>query len=80
VDDTRRPPRARDLLHSCSLVKVLVRWEENYQHDSPIGMKVTAGMPTTSGPSATTGMTAIAGTPTKARMLTIAGTPGIVET
>ncbi len=84
VEDTRRPPRATDLLRGCSLVKVIVRWEENHQYYSPIGMKVTAGMPATSGPSATTGMIAIAGmpatagTPTKARMLTIAGMPEMV--
>jgi hypothetical protein len=69
-----------------SLFMVMVRCEKNHQHDSPKGMKVTAGMPGTSGPPATTGMTAIAGmpaiagTPTTARMLTKAGTPGMVET
>jgi hypothetical protein len=86
VEDTKRTSRATDLLHGCSLVKVMVQWEKNQQYNSPIGMIVTAGMPATLGPPATTemteiaGMPAIAGTPTKARRLTTAGTPEMVET
>jgi hypothetical protein len=49
------------------------------KYDSPKGMKVTAGISTSSGMLAIVEMPATTETPTKARMLTTAGTPEMVE-